>query len=104
MYFHHVVEPHPSDMSVEHILGVESDNHMEIFCNYQRRAIANRLSGKAPTGMDDCLTKSESEHMVQIFDMNPRQTAVSVDGIGAFDFVLRNACCEGWATFYFTRR
>ena len=34
--------------------------------------------------------------MVQMLtDMNPRQTVLSVDGIGAFDLVSRNAMLQG---------
>ena len=34
--------------------------------------------------------------MVQMLtDINPRQTVVSVDGIGAFDLVSRNAMLQG---------
>ena len=44
-------------------------------------------------------TKSGCEcvsHMVQMLtELNPRQTMVSVDGVGAFDLVSRNAMLQG---------
>ena len=46
---------------------------------------------------DEVRGVSACPHMVQMLtDMNPRQTVLSVDGIGAFDLVSRNAMLQGF--------
>ena len=72
-----------------------------------RRLIARTIAQQISKQVEDATaphqyalqTKSGCEcvsHMVQMLtDMNPRQTVVSVDGIGAFDLVSRNAMLQG---------
>ena len=55
--------------------------------------------GNSPAHQYALQTKSRGEcvsHMVQMLtQLNPRQTVVSVDGVGAFDLVSRNAMLQG---------